>query len=278
LATETLPATTEPTVEGRKLALLRAIGLDRVSPDQRSLALNIAQRYELDLLMKHLVLIDGRPYITRDGLLHVAHRSGQLDGITTSEPAVIDGFWRATASVFRKDMSHPFTYTGRYPTSGGNQKFAPEMAVKVAEVMALRRAFDVAAPTAEERWDAEVPAEPAPPPQSLAERAAQVRASIHATEATAEPGAPADAADGASVLEPAAEPPAPTSPVAQEASAEPPNEADAAGEESMSGASPAPTLCGEPSVYNDGDTCNLAVGHRPPHRILDGRGKATASW
>ena len=32
---------------------------------------------------------------------------------------------------------------GRYPTSGGNQKYAPEMAVKVGEVMSLRRAFDV---------------------------------------------------------------------------------------------------------------------------------------
>jgi hypothetical protein len=165
----------------KELALLRAVGFDKLSPEQRALALQIADRYELDPLLKHLVMIEGRPYITRDGLLHVAHRSGKLDGIETSEAAIVDGFWRASCSVYRKDMSRPFTYTGRYPTSGGNQKFAPEMAVKVAEVMALRRAFDVAAPVAEERWDipqgVEVPSASAAQP-SLAERAAAKRAEL----------------------------------------------------------------------------------------------------
>lgn len=139
----------------RGQALLKAIGLDRVPPEQREIALAIAKRYELDLLLKHLVLVDGRPYITRDGLLHVAHRSGQLDGIevTDAELVKLEGvgeFWRAKASVYRKDMSRPFTYQGRYPAKGGNQRYAPEMAVKVAEVMALRRAFDVSAPVIEE--------------------------------------------------------------------------------------------------------------------------------
>jgi hypothetical protein len=175
VAIATVPTVTDP----RELALLKAVGLDRVSAEQRELALNIAQRYELDLLLKHLVMIDGRPYVTRDGLLHIAHRSGQLDGMETSEPVVVDDYWRSTCSVYRKDMSRPFTYTGRYPTKGGNAKFAPEMAVKVGEVMALRRAFDVAAPTAEERWDVDValPTEAAPKP-TLAERAAEKRAEI----------------------------------------------------------------------------------------------------
>lgn len=166
-AVATVPSVTDP----RELALLRAVGLDRVSAEQRELALNIAQRYELDLLLKHLVMVDGRPYITRDGLLHVAHRSGQLDGIETTDPVLSDGFWRASCSVYRKDMSRPFTYSGRYPENGQNKKFAPEMAVKVAEVMALRRAFDVAAPTAEERWDADISVPEAAPRPSLAERA-----------------------------------------------------------------------------------------------------------
>lgn len=174
MAIATVPSVTDP----RELALLRAVGLDRVAPEQRELALNIAQRYELDLLLKHLVMIEGRPYVTRDGLLHIAHRSGQLDGMETSEPVVVDEYWRSTCSVYRKDMSRPFTYTGRYPTKGGNAKFAPEMAVKVGEVMALRRAFDVAAPTAEERWDVDVPVVTPEPPKSLAERAAEKRAEI----------------------------------------------------------------------------------------------------
>jgi hypothetical protein len=178
----TVPAVSDP----RELALLKAVGLDRVAPEQRELALNIAQRYDLDLMLKHLVMVEGRPYITRDGLLHLAHRSGQLDGIETSEPVIVDDYWRSTCSVYRKDMSRPFTYTGRYPTKGGNAKFAPEMAVKVGEVMALRRAFDVAAPALEERWDVDVPVVAAPPKPTLAERAAETRAAIEAPAEEAE--------------------------------------------------------------------------------------------
>jgi hypothetical protein len=169
------------TSDPREAALLKAVGFDRLAPEQRELALAIAGKYELDTMLKHLVMIEGRPYITRDGLLHVAHRSGQLDGIETSEPAIVDGFWRASCSVYRKDMSRPFTYTGRYPTTGGNQKFAPEMAVKVAEVMALRRAFDVAAPTAEERWD--IP-ETATVSQSASQPSLAERAAAKAAEVT----------------------------------------------------------------------------------------------
>lgn len=175
----------------RKVALLKAIGLDRQSPEVRELALAIAKRYELDLLLKHLVIIEGRPYITRDGLLHVAHRSQQLDGIVATEPEVVDKFWRASCSVYRKDMTHPFTYVGRYPTTGGNQKFAPEMAVKCAEVMALRRAFDVSLPTIEERWDVDMPDEPAPKPtlaDRVAERASAVRQEMPVTDEAAAEG------------------------------------------------------------------------------------------
>ena len=60
--------------DGRGLTLLKAIGFDRLAPEQRELALAIADRYGLDPLLKHIVLIEGRAYITRDGLLHVAHR------------------------------------------------------------------------------------------------------------------------------------------------------------------------------------------------------------
>lgn len=174
-ALATVPAVTDP----RELALLKAVGLDRVSAEQRELAINIAARYDLDLMLKHIVLVDGRPYITRDGLLHIAHRSGVFDGIEVTVPEVVDGFWRCTASVYRKDMARPFTFPGRYPTQGGNQKYAPEMAIKVAESMALRRAFNIAAPTQDERWDVpEVPVhEPAPRP-TLAERVAQKAAEV----------------------------------------------------------------------------------------------------
>jgi len=164
----------------RQLALLKAVGLDRVPVEQRELALAIAKRYDLDLLLKHLVLIDGKPYVTRDALLWIAHRSGQFDGISVTEPVLRDGFWTSEATVYRKDMSHPFVYGGRYPEKGQNQKFAPEMAIKVAESMALRRAFNVSAPTQDERWDVDVPVTEPPKPLSLAERAAAKAEEIHA--------------------------------------------------------------------------------------------------
>lgn len=173
--------TVAPTDDKRELALLKAIGFDRLAPEQRELALNIASRYELDPLLKHLVLIEGRVYITRDGLLHVAHRSGALDGIVLDDgPTLEEDYWRATVSVYRKDMGHPFRYRGRYPAKGKNAAFGPEMAVKVAEVMALRRAFDVAAPAAEERWDTSPDVAAAEPvkPVSLAERVAQKAAAV----------------------------------------------------------------------------------------------------
>ena len=77
---------TAPAPKALDLALLKAIGLDRAAPEQRELAIHIADRYGLDLMLKHLVLIDGKPYVTRDALLHIAHRSGQFDGISTTTP------------------------------------------------------------------------------------------------------------------------------------------------------------------------------------------------
>lgn len=120
------------------------LGLNPRDPKTHAMVA-VCRTYHLDPLLKHVVVIPGGGvYITRDGLLHIAHRSGQLDGIEiVTGPDLVDGEWRVTVSVYRKDMSRPFTFPGRYPQAGGNRKYAPEMALKVAESMALRRAFDV---------------------------------------------------------------------------------------------------------------------------------------
>jgi hypothetical protein len=98
--------------EERILSILK---LNPRDPATQALVLT-CQRYGLDPLLKHAVIIEGRLYVTRDGLLHVAHRSRQLDGIQVVERPILDGsFWTATVSVYRKDMSHPFTYVGRFP-------------------------------------------------------------------------------------------------------------------------------------------------------------------
>lgn len=160
-------------------ALLRAVGFDKLSPEQRELALAIARNYDLDPMLRHIVLIDGKPYITRDGLLHVAHKSGRFDGIEVDQPTLDGGYWRTWCTVYRKDMVRPFRYPGRYPASGGNAKYNEEMAIKIAEVMTLRRAFDVAAPVLEERWDGDETDLPdVPQPTSLAERVSTMATAI----------------------------------------------------------------------------------------------------
>ena len=135
--------------------LARYLGLNPQSPQDRA-AVAVCRHYGFDPILKHVVVIPkGGVYITRDGLLSVAHRSGQLDGIVVEQDPTLDPErreWVAKVTVYRKDMRHGFTYPGRYPADGGNRAYAPEMALKSAESHALRRAFDVAGlPTLPER-------------------------------------------------------------------------------------------------------------------------------
>jgi len=135
-------------------ALLEVCGLGKASPAMQIVALKMANRYGFSLELKHVIPVKGNLYITRDGLLHIAHKSGKLDGIKVVDQGKDPkGGWWATMAVYRKDMSHPFEYTGRY--NGPNKTFGPEMAIKCAESMCLRRAFDVSICSKEERWDVE---------------------------------------------------------------------------------------------------------------------------
>lgn len=134
-------------------AILKHLGINPNDPASQALIL-VCQRYDLDPILKHALLIKGRLYVTRDGLMHIAHRSGVFDGMEVLEQGESNTHYTAKVSVWRRDMSRAFTYIGRYPKSGQIAKdYGPEMAVKVAEVMGLRRAFDVALGAVEERWD-----------------------------------------------------------------------------------------------------------------------------
>ena len=136
--------------------VLKYLGLDPRDTATQALV-QICNRYGFDPLLKHVVLIGTggkkNTYVTRDGLLHLAHQSHQLDGIVVEEEGADSEEWWAVVQVHRKDMGHPFKYRGRYSKKGANAKYGPEMAVKCAEVMARRRAFDVSLPTVEEQWD-----------------------------------------------------------------------------------------------------------------------------
>ncbi len=134
-------------------AILRALNINVNDPKAQALIL-ACEKYGLDPLLKHAVLISGNLYVTRDGLLAIAHRDGRLDGIVIEEEGENAQEWWAKVTVHVKGMSHGFTYRGRYPKDGQQKKYGPEMAVKCAEVMALRRAFGVTGiPTMEEQWD-----------------------------------------------------------------------------------------------------------------------------
>lgn len=135
--------------------ILKHLNLDPRDTATQALLL-MCERYQLDPLRKHMVLIKGNPYVTRDGYLHIAHASGQFDGLEVVETGEDDAHWWAKVSVYRRDMGRPFTFVGRYPKAdaGHMKKYGPEMAIKVAEVQALRRAFDVGGiGAADEQWD-----------------------------------------------------------------------------------------------------------------------------
>lgn len=130
-------------------AVLRTLKLDPRDPNTQALVL-VCQQYELDPVLKHMILIQGAPYITHKGLWHMGHRSNLLDGHEVVSQEETDKEWRATVAIYRKDWTRPVTMTGRYPKSGQNKGNGPEMAVTRAECLVLRRLFDVAVPVAEE--------------------------------------------------------------------------------------------------------------------------------
>lgn len=148
-----LPSPTEGISIDRE-AVLKVLNLPPNDPKTHALLL-VCERYNLDPLLKHMVLISGNAYVTRDGYLAIAHRSGQFDGMEVVEQGETPTHHTAKVAVYRKDMGRPFTFVGRFPKAKPMSKeYGPEMAVKVAEVQALRRAFNVTGiSAAEEMWD-----------------------------------------------------------------------------------------------------------------------------
>jgi hypothetical protein len=135
--------------------VLTALGLDPRKPETQALVL-IARHYDLDPLLHEVDLIGTRngfkTYVTRDGMLKVAHRSGQLDGIVVDELREGDSGWACTVSVYRKDCAHPFTYSAgcgkQEPVA--KQGNGPEMALARAERRALKRAFAISSSDVDE--------------------------------------------------------------------------------------------------------------------------------
>jgi hypothetical protein len=155
---------------------LKYLNLDPTSPIVHALVL-LCNRYGLDPILGHALIFKDHPYITRDGMLEIAHRSGQLDGIVVEEQRESDNGYSATVSVYRKDMGWPFTYKGGCGAEEPNAKqgHGPEMALARAERRALRRAFNIPVygDTGDEPLPEEIPPATTPPSRPAA---GQIRA------------------------------------------------------------------------------------------------------
>lgn len=130
---------------------LAYLGLDPARPEARALVL-LCRRYGLDPLLGHVRIIavkggGNQIYVSRDGMLEIAHRSGVLDGIVVEEERESEHGWSATIAVYRRDMSHPFRYRGGCGRSEpqAEQGNGAEMALARAERRALKRAFAIPA-------------------------------------------------------------------------------------------------------------------------------------
>jgi len=172
------PSTTEE-FDVDPVAVLKALNLSPTDPKTHALML-VCKRYGLDPVLKHIVIVKESAYVTRDGYLTVAHRSGLFDGMEVLEQGETDTHFTAKVSVFRKDMGRPFTYVGRYPKTGPLGKtYGPEMAIKCSEVMALRRAFNVTGlPAADEQWDVAAQIDAGGPPRPAIETGSQRSGSL----------------------------------------------------------------------------------------------------
>ncbi|BDG27212.1 hypothetical protein TthSNM66_18480 [Thermus thermophilus] len=140
-------------------------------PDEDvQLALAICQRYGLDPLLRHVVLIPGgrerryNVYITRDGLLHVAHASGKAWSLEVEEPKRLENPYTGKPDIYlrgrvrvhdpvsgREQVFEGGVWFSEYAQKGGAWATHPAaMHQKVLEVYLLRRAFDVALTPVEE--------------------------------------------------------------------------------------------------------------------------------
>jgi hypothetical protein len=127
-----------------------------INEDQLRLLFGICDRYGFDPMLKHVILIQQGMYVTRDGMLQYAHRTGLFNGMEEVEKSQDKaGKWRVTVAVYRKGCERPFVETA-FQVEHENEKSTPwqkspyRMTKKCAALAALRAAFPVELGGAEE--------------------------------------------------------------------------------------------------------------------------------
>ncbi len=141
------PATYDP----EKLQLIRDMFAKGATDSEFKLFIEMSLALGLNPLKREIWLVKygdnpAQIFVGRDGLLTIAHRSGQFDGMhagTRKDGDELVGWCR----VYRRDMTHPFeveVYEKEYTTGRNLWKDKPRtMIQKVAEAQCLRRAFSI---------------------------------------------------------------------------------------------------------------------------------------
>ncbi len=159
-------------------AMLKRVEMARFPQDMtakdKSLLAQVAITYGFDPLMGEVTIYQGRPFVSIDGRYRKAQETGRLDGVE-SRPAtkqerldwqIEEGDYFLHAEVYVKGSKRPFVGWGRVRASetkagstrqGDNtstykpiQNNPQRMAEKRAEAQALRKAFHIPLPSAED--------------------------------------------------------------------------------------------------------------------------------
>lgn len=129
--------------------VLQLLGLS--GPKQHiDLLFKLGDKYGLDILTKEISLIPGKgPFIGVWGRLHIAHRSGKLDGLEMDDEFETDRHHCVRVVVWRKDMARPAAKVigrvGKHEGSTKDGKFIPkEWPLEIARSRGLRAALGFA--------------------------------------------------------------------------------------------------------------------------------------
>ena len=126
--------------------------------------LELAKKYQLDPFAKQIYATRVGIIISRDGLLAIAHRSGDFDGMqTTFEHDEKGNIISSTTTVWRKSFTHPFVETAYWSEYAKDtavwKQYKHPMMQKCSERMALSKAYAITGLYAEE----ELSSNPQPP-------------------------------------------------------------------------------------------------------------------
>jgi len=146
----------------RQADILRAVGLDPRSALSQALVA-VANRYGLDPLLKHVYIIRDTIYVSHAALLHIAHKSGDFDGMEVECEELPDK-WVATARIYRRSYGHAFIYQDECAKNEQKVGDKRKRAITRAERNALRRAFDIVVDVEPEHVEKAVVMSPEAPP------------------------------------------------------------------------------------------------------------------